>query len=84
MIKPALKKNILCIILITSSFSLVAQDTTGTKQEVWPEVNVFYKINNKLRLFALYSATKLRNSSYTDGGYGIYADYFAFPFDNKK
>jgi len=84
MIKSALSKNVFLIILITSSHALVAQDSTGTKQEVWPEVNVFYKINNKIRLFALYSATKLRNSSYTDGGYGIYVDYFAFPFVRGK
>ena len=25
----------------------------------------------------IYSATKLKNSSYTDGGFGIYLDYFA-------
>ena len=84
MIKSALRKHVLLIVLITFSYIAVGQDSTGTKQEVWPEVNVFYKINHKIRLFALYSATKLKNSSYTDGGFGVYVDYFAFPFIRKR
>jgi len=63
---------------------LVAQDSSGTKQEVWPEVNLFYKLNDKLRIYALYSATKLKNSSYTDGGFGIYLDYFTLARAREK
>ena len=79
-----LRKTIFLIALFSFSRLLVAQDSTGTKQEVWPEVNVFYKINHKVRLYGLYSATKLKNSSYTDGGIGIYVDYFAFPVVRRK
>ena len=67
------------VILLLCSKRLVAQDSSSTRQEVWPELNVFYQVNNRFRVYALYSATKLKNSSYTDGGIGIYVDYFAFP-----
>jgi uncharacterized protein DUF2490 len=67
---------LLFMILLLSSRQLVAQDSSGTKKEVWPEVNLFYRLNQKFRIYALYSATKLKNSSYTDGGFGIYLDYF--------
>jgi hypothetical protein len=74
--KAALTKLIFFIIILLCFQQFVAQGSSGTKQEVWPEVNLFYKLNDKFRIYALYSATKLRNSSYTDGGYGIYLDYF--------
>src|SRR5438477_6726801 len=69
-------KLLLFMILLLSSRQLLAQDSSGTKKEVWPEVNLFYRLNQKFRIYALYSATKLKNSSYTDGGFGIYLDYF--------
>ncbi len=61
-----------------------AQDSSGNRQEVWPEANLFYSINDKFRVFALYSTTKLKNSSYTEGGAGIYLDYFALPWLRGK
>ena len=58
--------------------------TSSTRTEAWPEINIYYKINQKLRIYGTYSATKLENSEYADGGIGIYADYFAFPGLRKK
>ena len=63
---------------------LLAQDSSGARQEGWPEVNLFYKIDDKLRLHATYSTTRLRNSDYTDGGAGFYLDFFAFGGLRKK
>ena len=74
----------LTIFSVLSNFKCLAQDSTGTKQEVWPELNVFYKFNPHFRFYANYSATKLKNSSYTDGGFGVYIDYFGFPVLRKK
>jgi hypothetical protein len=74
----------LYIPLLLSSGGILAQDSSGTKQEVWPELNLYYKINSKFRIYALYSATKLKNSAYTDGGFGIYLDYYTFPVMRKK
>ena len=63
--------------LLQLSVPVFAQeDSVGVRQEGWPELNVYYSINQRLRLFALYSVTKLRTSNYTDGGVGIYLDYF--------
>ena len=57
---------------------LAAQDTTGAREEGWPELNVYYSFNEKWRLFGMYSATKIRTSDYTDGAAAIYLDYFAY------
>lgn len=79
-----MKKSVFLVLIFFSADYLIAQDSTATKQEVWPEVNIYYKVNNKIRIYGLYSATKLKNSSYTDGGYGIYVDYFAYPIMKKR
>ena len=82
--KAALTKFVSIIIIVLCSRQLIAQDSSGTKQEVWPEVNLFYKLNDNFRIYALYSATKLKNSSFTDGGFGIYLDYFTLARGREK
>jgi hypothetical protein len=83
-IKTVFTKLIFLSITLVGSLQLKAQDSTITQQEVWPEANLYYNMNDRLRLFALYSATKLKNSAYSDGGFGIYLDYFAYPHFRKK
>ena len=57
-----------------------AQDTTKkTTQQLWPEIDLFYKLNQKFRLFALVSGTRLNKSYYSEGAFAIHLDYFAFP-----
>ena len=82
--KGVLRKITFLLLFIFFSSQLLAQDSTATKQEVWPEVNLFYKLNNKFRLYGQYSATKLKNSSYTDGGWAAYLDYFGLPIVRQK
>ena len=82
--KGVLRKITFLLLFIFFSSQLLAQDSTATKQEVWPEVNLYYKLNNAFRIYAMYSATKLKNSSYTDGGWGAYLDYFGLPNIRKK
>ncbi|MDI1323358.1 MAG: DUF2490 domain-containing protein [Algoriphagus sp.] len=48
-------------------------------QEVWPAIDMFYKISDRSRLYGTASATKLEESSYSDGGIGIFYDYFTYP-----
>jgi hypothetical protein len=72
--------SILLVLLQVGGQNAFAQDTVRT--QVWPEVDLFYKINNDLRIYALKSATRLKNSDFTDGGYGVYIDYFAVPWLN--
>lgn len=48
-----------------------------TPEEFWPELDVFWKLNNKSRLFFLYGATKQDNrTTYADGTLGLHIDYF--------
>jgi hypothetical protein len=48
-------------------------------QEVWPSLDLYYKISPKSRLYGTISGTKLEESNYADGGVGIFFDYFTFP-----
>jgi hypothetical protein len=79
-----LKKIILIIFLALFAFRLLAQDSAHAKQENWPQIDFYYRFNDKLRLYAMSSATKLRSSNYTDGAVGIYVDYFALASLRKK
>jgi hypothetical protein len=50
-----------------------------TTQQLWPEVDLFNKLNQKFRLLALVSGTRLNKSYYSEGSFAIHLDYFAFP-----
>ncbi len=52
-----------------------AQDTTQSKQ-IWPEVDAYFRLNERFRLYGVISGTR-SNSEYTDGKTGIFIDYFA-------
>ena len=52
----------------------------GSKtQEVWPSLDIYYRVNPKFRLYGTAGGTRLENSSYTDGAVGIFGDFFAYP-----
>ena len=57
---------------------LLAQDSSSQKQ-IWPELDVYYRFNEKFRLYGMISGTR-SNSEYTDGTAGVYLDYFALPW----
>jgi hypothetical protein len=59
----------------------LAQD--GNKKQIWPEIETYYRFNNRLRLYSLISGTR-SNSEYTEGTAGIYLDFFAIPWFNEK
>ncbi|SFU02147.1 Protein of unknown function [Algoriphagus locisalis] len=75
-------KAYLFVILIYASLawqsSFAQTDTTAieNQQEVWPELNVYYRINDNFRIFSTLSGTKESSSSYSEGAYSIYLDYF--------
>jgi hypothetical protein len=82
-----LKKIIFIVFLLFFTIRLFAQDSTasnGTKQENWPEIDVYYKFNDRLRLYTMVSGTRLRASNYTDGAAGVYLDYFALSSLRKR
>jgi hypothetical protein len=78
--------NTIYVIAFSLTFRCQAQDTAvaqATRQEVWPEIDAFYRFNDKFRLFAFVSGTQLKSSSYTDGGLAVNLDYFALPIWRK-
>src|SRR5271156_6160673 len=72
-----LKIPLLSVFLLGSKW-LMAQDSSVQKQ-IWPELEAYYRLNERFRLYGLISGTK-SNSEYTDGTAGIYIDYFALPW----
>ena len=71
-------KSVLLIAFLFSSNLLLAQDSSVQKQ-IWPEIEAYYRINERFRLYSLISGTR-SNSEYTDGTAGIYIDYFSLPW----
>ena len=65
-------------VFVPGSKLLKAQDNSVQKQ-IWPELEAYYRLNERFRLYGLISGTK-SNSEYTDGTAGIYIDYFALPW----
>ena len=56
-----------------------------TRTEFWPEVDVFYKLNEKSRLYFFYSATKLDNrETYADGSIAGYLDFYTLPLLGRR
>lgn len=51
-------------------------------QEVWPSMDVYYRINPKFRIYGTLGGTKLEESSYSEGAVGLFVDYFTYPFLN--
>ena len=75
-------KLLLSFFLLINSFALAAQDSSSVPKQIWPEIEAYYRINEKFRLYSLISGTK-SSSAYTDGTAGVYIDYFAAPWLRK-
>jgi Protein of unknown function (DUF2490) len=79
-------RNLVLRILLISLIFLGAKKTVAqnsTQKEIWPELEAYYKLNEKFRLYSAISGTK-SNSAYTDGTAGIYIDFFALPLLRGK
>jgi Protein of unknown function (DUF2490) len=72
------KAFVFALVWVTCS-NACAQIATKA-QEVWPSIDVYYKINPKIRLYGTVAGTKMSESSYTDGALGIFFDYFGYSF----
>jgi hypothetical protein len=65
--------------IVLQLYSIAAQtsDTGDSTREFWPEFDVFVKINEHSRIFAMYTATKQQNlNTYSDGQTGIHIDFY--------
>lgn len=73
---------ILAFFLLTQSFqSVLAQnDSTNLEpqQELWPELNVHYRINDNFQLYSVLSGAKTDESSYSEGSYAFFVEYFGW------
>lgn len=77
LLKPALLHFCCCAALLLVALAPAkAQDSLRAKQELWPELDVYYKFNNQLRLNLQLAATRGRDFNYTDGSASIYGDYY--------
>ena len=65
--------------IVFSTEWLAAQDSSSSPKQIWPEIDVYYRVNERIRLYGMVSGTRA-NSEYTDGTTGIYFDYFALPW----
>jgi hypothetical protein len=70
-------KAILFLGIVLSTQQLMAQDSSSSNQ-IWPEFDFYYRLNERVRLYGMISGTRA-NSEYTDGTTGVYVDYFAHP-----
>jgi hypothetical protein len=56
-----------------------------TETQFWPEIDAFVKLNEKTRLFFLYSATRQDDlNEYSDGQAGGYIDYYTLPLFGRS
>src|SRR5450432_3002817 len=67
---------------ILSTHNLSAQNLPS-QQQIWPELEGYYRINQRFRVYSLISGTKT-NSLYTDGTAGLYLDFFSKPWVRGK
>jgi len=59
-------------------------DETSIFDQLWPETNVYVKLNDSSRLFFLVAGTRTKAEGYTDGQLGAHVDLFARPFFFKN
>jgi hypothetical protein len=72
------------MLLLASGSRASSQDSDST-DEFWPEINVFIKLSEKSRIFAIYTTTKQENlGAYADGQTGVYFDFWTLPALRRK
>lgn len=71
---------VITILCIMGANKLEAQ---STQNQILPEVDAYYRINNRFRLYGLISGIGA-NSENTDGTAGVYVDYFARLWERAK
>ena len=53
---------------------------SDSSNELWPEINMFIRLNDSSRIFAMGTATRQENlGTYADGQAGVYFDSWALP-----
>ena len=80
--RRVLIRIVLWLLPVLCAARLQAEDT---RNEFWPELDVYLKLNEKSRLFFLYGATKLdERETYADGSLGGYLDIYTSPLFGRR
>jgi hypothetical protein len=83
-----LKKKIVMTISITACFIYFQKgyaQLASKAQEFWPSLDLYYRLNQKSRLYATATGTRMDQTYYADGAIGIFFDYFPIqPSINQK
>lgn len=66
------------VLLLLAAGEPVTAQLGRNSQEVWPSIDAYLRLNSRWRLYATTAATKMDESSYADGAFGIFADHFTF------
>ncbi|MEP0712131.1 DUF2490 domain-containing protein [Algoriphagus sp.] len=71
---------IILLVIAKSQLALAQGDSTQLtpQQEVWPELDIYYHFNDNFRLYSVVSGTKYDQSSYSEGAFSLFLDYFGF------
>jgi hypothetical protein len=72
--------GVITVMMLLVPFGEGFAQLSNKTQEVWPSTDVYYRISPKWRLYGTIGGTKLEESSFSDGGVGVYVDHFTFPF----
>ncbi len=59
----------------------LSQDSE-TANQVWPELDTYIRLNDRMRIFVQLTGTRLGDQTYGDGNAGAYLDYYALPIVN--
>jgi len=67
------------LMLLCLALPARAQEPDSTS-EFWPEFDIFIKLNEKSRIFVLYTGTKQENlGAFADGQTGVHFDFYTIP-----
>ena len=74
---PLPRRSLVLSLALLSPFSisLFAQENGSTRDEFWPELDAFIKLNDQFRLFLLASRTKAEEFDYTEAMFGVHLDF---------
>lgn len=62
-----------------------AAQSADSKSEFWPEFDFFIKLNEKSRIFLMYTATRTSDlDTYSEGQTGIHFDFYTVPLFRKR
>jgi hypothetical protein len=78
-----LRKIFLLALFYFLADTLAAQESSAQAKQIWPEVDIYYRFNDRFRLYSKITSTRLNNAN-TDGTAGIFLDYFALPWFRKR